>query len=103
MIRRPPGSTRTDTLSPYTTLFRSQPGGRQVAADDLGHRGGDEQQQGFHSVLSDRGNLAMPDDLSRLRARRCASSLSRKRGRISPSPVYGRRCPKSLPPNALVG
>src|SRR3546814_6148431 len=23
MIRRPPGSTRTDTLYPYTTLFRS--------------------------------------------------------------------------------
>src|SRR3546814_14571923 len=23
MIRRPPSSTRTDTLSPYTTLFRS--------------------------------------------------------------------------------
>src|SRR3546814_127166 len=23
MIRRPPGSTRTDTLCPYTTLFRS--------------------------------------------------------------------------------
>src|SRR3546814_7847598 len=23
MIRRPPRSTRTDTLSPYTTLFRS--------------------------------------------------------------------------------
>src|SRR3546814_15567595 len=23
MIRRPPGSTRTDTLLPYTTLFRS--------------------------------------------------------------------------------
>src|SRR3546814_15098004 len=103
MIRRPPRSTRTDTLFPYTTLFRSQPEVRQVAADDLGQRGGDEQQQGFHPVLSDRRNLAMPDDLSRLRARRCASSLSRKRGRISPSPVYGRRCPKSLPPNALVG
>src|SRR3546814_3662938 len=27
MIRRPPRSTRTDTLFPYTTLFRS-PGGR---------------------------------------------------------------------------
>src|SRR3546814_20223075 len=26
MIRRPPRSTRTDTLFPYTTLFRSQPG-----------------------------------------------------------------------------
>src|SRR3546814_12926999 len=26
MIRRPPGSTRTDTLFPYTRLFRSRPG-----------------------------------------------------------------------------
>src|SRR3546814_13692300 len=26
MIRRPPRSTRTDTLFPYTTLFRSPPG-----------------------------------------------------------------------------
>src|SRR3546814_13987770 len=25
MIRRPPRSTRTDTLFPYTTLFRSHP------------------------------------------------------------------------------
>src|SRR3546814_9497672 len=33
MIRRPPRSTRTDTLFPYTTLFRSRrPGpGRRVA------------------------------------------------------------------------
>src|SRR3546814_12427471 len=28
MIRRPPRSTRTDTLFPYTTLFRSQQFGR---------------------------------------------------------------------------
>src|SRR3546814_16505332 len=27
MIRRPPRSTRTDTLFPYTTLFRSQANG----------------------------------------------------------------------------
>src|SRR3546814_3164712 len=27
MIRRPPRSTRTDTLFPYTTLFRSQQAG----------------------------------------------------------------------------
>src|SRR3546814_10484938 len=26
MLRRPPRSTRTDTLFPYTTLFRSVPG-----------------------------------------------------------------------------
>src|SRR3546814_2895514 len=32
MIRRPPRSTRTDTLFPYTTLFRSQ----LVHARDLG-------------------------------------------------------------------
>src|SRR3546814_6857208 len=29
MIRRPPRSTRTDTLFPYTTLFRSDAGGRK--------------------------------------------------------------------------
>src|SRR3546814_15487922 len=31
MIRRPPRSTRTDTLFPYTTLFRSAPYGRLTA------------------------------------------------------------------------
>src|SRR3546814_11054057 len=30
MIRRPPRSTRTDTLFPYTTLFRSQTNSRGV-------------------------------------------------------------------------
>src|SRR3546814_3812641 len=30
MIRRPPRSTRTDTLFPYTTLFRSLPAGGVV-------------------------------------------------------------------------
>src|SRR3546814_91314 len=32
MIRRPPRSTRTDTLFPYTTLFRSLPLAERVAA-----------------------------------------------------------------------
>src|SRR3546814_5403099 len=31
MIRRPPRSTRTDTLFPYTTLFRSTPKGNHRA------------------------------------------------------------------------
>src|SRR3546814_1019169 len=35
MIRRPPRSTRTDTLFPYTTLFRSPGGG---GGDDAGAR-----------------------------------------------------------------
>src|SRR3546814_14805609 len=37
MIRRPPVSTRTDTLLPYTTLFRSA---RGATADALGAAGG---------------------------------------------------------------
>src|SRR3546814_11505663 len=37
MIWRPPKSTRTDTLFPYTTLFRSIVRGR--GADGLGHHG----------------------------------------------------------------
>src|SRR3546814_20896972 len=36
MIRRPPRSTRTDTLFPYTTLFRSQ-------VVDVGERAEEEQ------------------------------------------------------------
>src|SRR3546814_13683443 len=34
MIRRPPRSTRTDTLFPYTTLFRSR--GEAVGDDEAG-------------------------------------------------------------------
>src|SRR3546814_2846774 len=39
MIRRPPRSTRTDTLFPYTTLFRSL--GRGLAVDPERHRAED--------------------------------------------------------------
>src|SRR3546814_3173280 len=39
MIRRPPRSTRTDTLLPYTTLFRAQLGARaRVPRLDERHR-----------------------------------------------------------------
>src|SRR3546814_1328845 len=41
MIRRPPRSTRTDTLFPYTTLFRSDIAGRAnpgAAGGGSGHR-----------------------------------------------------------------
>src|SRR3546814_3897324 len=41
MIRRPPRSTRTDTLFPYTTLFRSHPRG-QVAREKHTTRLGEE-------------------------------------------------------------
>src|SRR3546814_14729567 len=38
MIRRPPRSTRTDTLLPYTTLFRSTEGGQATLTEiECGH------------------------------------------------------------------
>src|SRR3546814_10970025 len=41
MIRRPPRSTRTDTLFPYTTLFRSGFAGQFLFGQPLqAHRGG---------------------------------------------------------------
>src|SRR3546814_1938727 len=38
MIRRPPRSTRTDTLFPYTTLFRSYRAGQATAIVGEDHR-----------------------------------------------------------------
>src|SRR3546814_3670582 len=35
MIRRPPRSTRTDTLFPYTTLFRSSPAKAGCSISDI--------------------------------------------------------------------
>src|SRR3546814_14815680 len=50
MIRRPPRSTRTDTLFPYTTLFRSQgiPGEFRIAAGFLGIEGDADQRAAGH-------------------------------------------------------
>src|SRR3546814_16910837 len=69
MVRRPPTSTRTDTLFPYTTLFRSQLPRQQarllVALDlprpvrDLAVRGvRRERQAAFGQV---RGRVLLPD------------------------------------------
>src|SRR3546814_12573506 len=65
MIRRPPRSTRTDTLFPYTTLFRSGllllgPGGsrksggprnRVLASEEIGAKG--EQGLADHQIRSE--------------------------------------------------
>src|SRR3546814_2560334 len=49
MIRRPPRSTRTDTLFPYTTLFRSIDGAPYVIHDTNGgsYLGADGELQGM--------------------------------------------------------
>src|SRR3546814_5192358 len=45
MIRRPPRSTRTDTLFPYTTLFRSEARDHCVAARQRPCRDGHDRQR----------------------------------------------------------
>src|SRR3546814_20321414 len=52
MIRRPPRSTRTDTLFPYTTLFRSA--GRKAAAAEYRRADFDTDLDAVHRTLPDR-------------------------------------------------
>src|SRR3546814_17338639 len=68
MIRRPPRSTRTDTLFPYTTLFRSAPCGvvRWPAAP-------------WTSRLTVSADLG--PELSALRSRAAAANVQRVPGR----------------------
>src|SRR3546814_20707786 len=70
-IRRPPSSTRTDTLFPDTPRFRSM------------HFGG-----GASSSNLSRGALplGLPDTLSRAPLRRRASASDRQRTRLHSSP-----------------
>src|SRR3546814_12199548 len=64
MIRRPPRSTRTDTLFPYTTLFRSSGvAGLQAALRQQGgHDGGDL--LGLLAEAEAAGLVAAPGDLA---------------------------------------
>src|SRR3546814_9349458 len=55
MIRRPPRSTRTDTLFPYTTLFRS-PRAQRVVHEEAGTRdAADEEYQPRHHDRRENG------------------------------------------------
>src|SRR3546814_7111519 len=47
MTRRPPRSTRTDTLFPYTTLFRSRDGNRPDRCALVQHRHGQDAPVGY--------------------------------------------------------
>src|SRR3546814_3065481 len=53
MIRRPPRSTRTDTLFPYTTLFRSVGEAPHAAAEGRGFAFGHEAPR--HRLVETRG------------------------------------------------
>src|SRR3546814_3329071 len=53
MIRRPPRSTRTDTLFPYTTLFRSRPA-RAAKASRSAISTGNSNCRGSHQTATPR-------------------------------------------------
>src|SRR3546814_10847822 len=75
MIRRPPRSTRTDTLFPYTTLFRSDrsrttPIGRSRSQDAAGL--GERESGG---PLEHRGRLAVAEVAQEVRSEEHTSEL----------------------------
>src|SRR3546814_10043213 len=114
MIRLPPRSTRTDTLFPYTTLFRSviQDSATVVAVGILwhqrisfehlaavqGHPGSGwyspppKDRVGHHATLRTAASAVMP---------RLPNTISlTRRGHLPPNPASKRRAepPKALPP-----
>src|SRR3546814_20411416 len=66
MIRRPPRSTRTDTLFPYPTLFRSAEAGdaiERVDADGAyGNAGEHREEADRRPVLGDRDDADQAED-----------------------------------------
>src|SRR3546814_6870199 len=78
MIRRPPRSTRTDTLFPYTTLFRSDGGGgrargrggrRRVRRQGLGRAQVPDRRQGRAQPHPFRTDADVREALPRTRRR----------------------------------
>src|SRR3546814_2596453 len=76
MIRRPPRSTRTDTLFPYTTLFRSDqvldgPVGRQVMdkLEEKGLVGLVYWENGFRNVTNSARPIEMLEDFEGIKLR----------------------------------
>src|SRR3546814_6735662 len=74
MIRRPPRSTRTDTLFPYTTLFRS------YESDNTGQQNGNVEQQNRQAgcglaQASDRELSGLDTKISSIRKRSLSDTL----------------------------
>src|SRR3546814_14578064 len=72
MIRRPPRSTRTDTLFPYTTLFRSDHRDHVAA---LGREGG------VHPARDLEGHLQVAHGVANQRSRSASSTATEKTSR----------------------
>src|SRR3546814_3877752 len=92
MIRRPPRSTRTDTLFPYTTLFRSPPRKRK----HMGSLGWGEMQRfgdAGQGMAGYRRGAALFDTHAPDRADTCTCRylLSAQHGRAPPALMLDRK------------
>src|SRR3546814_8932785 len=70
MIRRPPRSTRTDTLFPYTTLFRSPPLLQSQARENR------SELVDFQATIADAANCTLVQNGIQKRARRSEEHTS---------------------------
>src|SRR3546814_969285 len=92
MIRRPPRSTRIDTLFPYTTLFRSDPGEKRALTRRCAHpspAGGRGADVGRRILMAfapggHHGHAALPD-----RTRQHGRTASARRGAVGRADAAG--------------
>src|SRR3546814_2023098 len=68
MIRRPPRSTRTDTLFPYTTLFRSDVDGEREDGPAIGIKLGGQRLGSGHVDIADRHIMRSEEYTSELQS-----------------------------------
>src|SRR3546814_18642873 len=100
MIRRPPRSTRTDTLFPYTTLFRSAARRRRVQSRQ--ERRKLRLAEGFRRVALWRDADTGPFDRSEVhtdQSQLCARYLARRSRHLfmRPLPSIDSQCPDRRP------
>src|SRR3546814_8156870 len=99
MIRRPPNSTRTDTLFPYTTLFRSACRGASVPVDGAeAIQGRDVRGMGNRAVRQGRWCALRRDRLRIRTVRWRAARVGHDRRGCAPRP-----CIVSVPGKGLAG
>src|SRR3546814_5115616 len=104
MIRRPPRSTRTDTLFPYTTLFRSAD-----TLDDLLMAVGDGQITGrevltaVYPGVKDKARQNKVVPLSRARSKQGRDNAIQIKGLIPGMALHFAGCCHPLPGDRIVG
>src|SRR3546814_12573524 len=85
MLRRPPRSTRTDTLFPYTTLFRSRRGPARNADEPGGERG-EGRVRRCHRLYGEISRQSTPHRIPDLRRWLGTSDPSRRARLLAPAP-----------------